>query len=145
MKLECYGYRHWFKHIYFSSIAKQVLATYINHFRVQILETTSTVVIWRYMLEPNDPWDTDLLSSFLNTSIELMIKSLKQIKYKRTKVSCYGTKSLKNNFNNKSTCGHEKIKKNQESALLVKMNKQWAYACHLCPDILSDWKELCIL
>jgi hypothetical protein len=39
-----------FKHIYLSSIAKQVLATYINHFRVRFLEPTSTGVIWRNMV-----------------------------------------------------------------------------------------------
>jgi hypothetical protein len=34
----------WFKHIYLSSIAKQVLATNIKHFRVRFLEPTTTGV-----------------------------------------------------------------------------------------------------
>ena len=33
------------KHIYFRSIMKQVLATYINHSRVRFLEPTSTDVV----------------------------------------------------------------------------------------------------
>jgi hypothetical protein len=33
-----------FKHVYLSSIAKQVLATYINHFQVHLLEPTRTGV-----------------------------------------------------------------------------------------------------
>jgi hypothetical protein len=36
----------WFKHIYLSSIAKQNLSTYIDHFWVRFLELTSTGVIW---------------------------------------------------------------------------------------------------
>ena len=39
-----------FKHIYFSSIEKQVLATYINHSRVRFLEQTSTGVVWGNMV-----------------------------------------------------------------------------------------------
>jgi hypothetical protein len=39
-----------FKHIYFSSIVKQIFATYINRFRVRFLEPTSTGVIWRNMV-----------------------------------------------------------------------------------------------
>jgi hypothetical protein len=35
----------WFEHIYLTLIAKQVLATYINHFRVRFLEPTSTGVV----------------------------------------------------------------------------------------------------
>jgi hypothetical protein len=37
----------WYKHTYLSSIAKQVLATNNNNFRVRFLELTSTGVIWR--------------------------------------------------------------------------------------------------
>jgi hypothetical protein len=37
--------------IYLSSIAKQVLATYINHFLVSFLEPTSTGAIWRIIWE----------------------------------------------------------------------------------------------
>jgi hypothetical protein len=40
----------WFKHIYSMSITKQVLATYINHFWVHLLESTSTGVLWRNMV-----------------------------------------------------------------------------------------------
>jgi hypothetical protein len=53
---------YWFKHIYLSSIVKQVLSIYIKHSRVCFLEPTSTSVIWRNMvvnqlgLEPMSPW-----------------------------------------------------------------------------------------
>jgi hypothetical protein len=39
-----------FKHIYLSSIAKQVFTTYINHVRVRFMKPTSTGVIWRNMI-----------------------------------------------------------------------------------------------
>jgi hypothetical protein len=68
-----------FKHIYLSSIAKQVLAIYINQFRVRFLEPTSTGVIWRNIvmtrlgLEPMIPW---LRCRHLNLIYELSFASL---------------------------------------------------------------------
>jgi hypothetical protein len=43
-----------FKYIYLSSIVKQVLATYINHFQVRFLEPTTTAAISKIMVETRD-------------------------------------------------------------------------------------------
>jgi hypothetical protein len=40
----------WFKHIHLSSIAKQVLASYINYFRAGVLEPIRTGVIYKMVV-----------------------------------------------------------------------------------------------
>jgi hypothetical protein len=63
-----------FKHIYLSSIARQVLASYMNHFRVRFLEPTSTRVIWRNIGRDQTPHSDYLPWQNCNHCLHMMMK-----------------------------------------------------------------------